>query len=405
MQLRPYQVEAVGAIRRALLTTRQALLVLATGGGKTVVFSEVIRLMGGKVIVAAHRHDLLIQAKNKILEALPDADIGLVGFGHHQWGHAITIASVASLSEHPERLRDITGIVVDEAQHSAARSWKKVMNALPTDAWRLGVTATPGRLDGKDIRQLFGQPVYQYLLADMIQAGHLCPLQGIQIVTQSQLDSVLVDFTGDYAENLLAQALNTRQRNSTVVQAYKSQALGRSALCFAIDIAHAEALAEAFNESGVPAAVVHSKLDKELVKKRKTDYASGAILVLVNVALLTEGFDSPHTSVIILARPTLSLSLYLQMVGRGTRLFLGKLNCLILDITDNMERHDLAHPVTLAEALDPEKRLRGIQGIPRQKEALPDVVEEVVHYVPKEFFRPLTFWERIWKIFGRRKAA
>lgn len=156
--LRPYQEEAISCIHTNLQVSDTALCVLPTGAGKTVVFSEIIRQMQVKTLVLAHRKELLDQAKNKITVAWPDADIGLVGYGQSRYGAHITVASVASLCSPHRRVQlgqeDIRLLVIDEAHHSMAESYLSVLEALRGEVKIIGFTATPERLDKKDIREL-----------------------------------------------------------------------------------------------------------------------------------------------------------------------------------------------------------------------------------------------------------
>ena len=349
-QLRPYQEQAIAAIEQVRRDGRDtALLVLATGCGKTVIFSELIRQWNVPTLILAHREELLTQAAEKIRALWPSADIGILGAGRDERGHHITIASVQS-AVRGQRLDQLVGqgirlVVVDEAHHSVAKSYRTILAALhagePDGPFLLGVTATPMRHDRHDIMTILGQPVFSMGLPEAIAKGWLCDLRGIQIRTTISLDGVGMR-AGDFADEQLAAAVNRPDRNAIIVDAYRKHAAGRPALCFAVNVAHAHALSDAFNAAGVTSAALDGTTPRDERQQILSDFASGRLQVVCNCAVLTEGFDAPNVATVILARPTRSRSLYVQMAGRGTRPAPGKTDCLILDIADNTVRHDLA---------------------------------------------------------------
>src|SRR5579885_2499415 len=224
LELRHYQHEGIGAIFTAWETQDAALVVLPTGTGKTVLFSEVIRRSNCRTLLIAHREELLHQAKDKLLWLWPQADVGIVGAGENDPDHQITIGSVQSLSR-PKRLEWLAGqgialVIIDEAHHSAALSYRKVLGAVgcvvPEDEAGyfvhpdnhpklLGVTATPDRADGYSIEPIYGLPIFVRGLPEMVRDGWLCDLRGIRITTNVDLDSVHTRM-GDLAEDELAAA-------------------------------------------------------------------------------------------------------------------------------------------------------------------------------------------------------
>ena len=341
--------------------------------GKTVIFSQVIdrlnKQYGLNSMVIAHRDELLDQAADKYRMVKPDAIIGKVGSGLHQYGGEVTVASIATIQrpEHIKRLKAIGYglIIVDEAHHVAAEGYQRVLEALP-DAFVLMVTATEDRLDGKKIIEK--PALYSASIIDMVQRGYLCDLKAVAIKTHVNLDDLHTQ-AGDYKVDELEEAIDTDTRNRRVVDAYKEHANGRRAICFGVTVKHAQNLAEAFRAGGISAAIVSGETPLDERKKLYAGLHDGSIKVLTNVQVLTEGFDEPLISCIIMARPTQSRSLYVQSIGRGLRLAPAKQNCIILDLTDNCLKHrlepqnlkkiigkDIKDEETLLEAIERETR-------------------------------------------------
>ena len=349
LTLRDYQREALAAILREyrVSITRQ-LVALPTGTGKTILFGALAKELNRKTLIIAHREELLTQARDKILLLWPDADIGIIKAELNETDHQIIIASVQTISR-PQRLeqlidRGITLLVIDEAHHAAADSYRRVigdmgfMNSDP-DKLLVGVTATPARGDGMGLDSIFEEVTFQRSLPTMIAGGYLSDLRGIQVKADTDLSGVHTR-AGDFAQGELEAAVNTNQRNAIIVRAFKYYASNRRAAAFCAGVQHAKDLADTFNHAGIKASAVWGDMDPENRKATLEAYEAGQIQVLTNCEILTEGWDSPATDCLLMARPTKSGALYQQMIGRGTRLFPGKENCLILEFTSN--RHDIA---------------------------------------------------------------
>ena len=240
------------------------------------------------------------------------------------------------------------GLVVHNCHHSAASGYQAVLDALP-DAFVLGVTATPDRMDKQNIEHIFGEPLFSASIIDMVEQDYLSNLRAIAIPTATSLDGLHTQ-AGDFKLDELEVAVDTPDRNERVVNGYLKHCKGRQGLCFAVTVAHAEHLAETFQTMGVQAAMVSGETSPENRKQLLHDYERSLLQVLCNVGVLTEGYDCPQTSCIIMARPTQSRALYVQATGRGTRKAPGKRDCIILDITDNCLKHRL-EPLSLSTAL------------------------------------------------------
>src|SRR5215831_3895552 len=264
--LRDYQEEAIARVLDAwTLPARRALVVLPTGMGKTLIFASLLKRLNEPALILAHREELLTQAREKIQWIWPEADVGLISgnLGLDEPGHQITIASVPSVIR-PQRLRTlaergIQTVIVDECHHSAARSYRTILNELRAGliggTKLLGVTATPDRGDKLTIEPIFGKPVFSQPLDLAIAAGHLAPLTGIVVQTGTNLDGVRTRM-GDFVEHELAQAVNTIARNDEIVWSWLTHAKGRLTLCFTVNVQHAHDLAATFRSAGVNAAAL-----------------------------------------------------------------------------------------------------------------------------------------------------
>jgi superfamily II DNA or RNA helicase len=348
IELRPYQEECVKRVLDAYEKepNGKEFVVLSTGAGKTIIFSyvahELKKRHGVNVLVLAHRDELISQAADKYKLIDPTAIIGKVGSGVHEYGAEITVASIATVSrsDHINKLKMIGYglIIIDECHHSSSASYTRVMNALP-DAFVLGVTATPDRLDKKAIFD-GKKPLFQANIVDLVQSGYLCNFRAVAIQTDTNIDNVGRSM-GDFNEKELDNAVNIPKRNQLIVQKYVEYANGKRAACFCVSVSHAEAMAEAFETADISSAVIKGSTPIEERARIYKAFEHGEIKVLCSVMVLTEGWDSPRCEVIIMARPTQSRSLYVQMFGRGLRLAPGKKECIVLDITDNSTKHRL----------------------------------------------------------------
>src|ERR1019366_725175 len=221
--------------------------------------------------------------------------------------------------------------------HLAANGYQTVLKAFP-NAFVWIVTATPDRLDGKPI--IDKPALYTKGLIDLVHEKYLCTPRAIAIKTEVSLDDIKTTM-GDFNEKELSDAVDTPARNKRIVDAYVQHADGMPSIAFCVTVAHAQSLAYTFNDHGIPAAVVTGETSADDRKIMYAQLRSGEIKILVSIQVLTEGFDEPCVRCIIMARPTKSRALYVQCVGRGARLFPGKDDFIVLDITDNCLKHRL----------------------------------------------------------------
>ncbi len=343
--LRPYQREAVEAVLAARRSgVRRMVVCLPTGAGKTVIFSELARLARREVLVLAHREELLGQAREKLERALGGRRVVALERGSDRASAeaGVLVCSIRSL--HEERLarvirgRDIGLILYDECHHAAAEDNLRVLRQLGAfdPDWTgtlLGFTATTARGDGKGLDSVFEKIVYSKSLPAMIGEGYLAPLRGYRIATTADL-SRLPAGGQDFREEELAEAVDIEDRNALVARSIQELARDRRTLVFCVTVQHARHLSFALNRLGVPAGMVYGEMAMEDRARVLAEFRAGRLQALTNVAVLTEGFDDPGVSCVAMARPTRSEGLYAQCVGRGTRLFEGKKDCLILDFVD-----------------------------------------------------------------------
>lgn len=347
---RPYQADCISAIFSSYKKfSRSQLVVLPTGSGKTIIFALLAKQLDRKTLILAHTDELITQAKDKLLHVWPEVDLGIVKGSLDDHSRKVVIASVQTASK-PKRLAKLIEqgfslLIVDEAHHACAQSYKEVIQALGfnkgIDKLLLGVTATPFRADGQKLSSVFKKTVFERSIKEMIEEGFLSLLLGKKVYTDVSLNSVKIH-KGDFQTSSLSEAVNVSDRNSLIVSTYKKfSAQRKKVLCFCVDVRHASELAKAFKKRGVDAEAIHGKLSVDERKETLRKFSDGEISVLTSCMILTEGFDEPKIDCVLLARPTKSRALFTQMIGRGCRLAEGKENCLILDFTDNCWRFKL----------------------------------------------------------------
>ena len=350
MELRPYQKESKAAVFEQWRSgIRRTLLVLPTGCGKTIVFAKITEdcvRNGDRVLILAHRGELLEQAADKIAKATglgcatEKAEQSCLG----SW-YRITVGSVQSLMRETRLKRFpedyFNTIIIDEAHHCISDSYQRVLNYF-TDAKVLGVTATPDRGDMKNLGQVFESLAYEYTLPKAIKEGYLSPIKAVTIPLQVDLTGVGIQ-SGDFKAGDLGTALDPYlERIAEEMEKYCRE---KKTVVFLPLVKTSQKFRDILNAHGFRAAEVNGESqDRAEILE---DYASGKYNVLCNSMLLTEGWDCPDVDCIVVLRPTKVRSLYCQMVGRGTRLAPGKDHLLLLDFLWHTERHELCHPAHL----------------------------------------------------------
>ena len=328
---------------------KKTLLVLPTGCGKTIVFAKVTEecvRKGDRVLILAHRGELLEQAADKIHKATglgcatEKAEESCLG----SW-FRIAVGSVQSLMRE-KRLAQFSEdyfdtIIIDEAHHCISDSYQRVLNHFP-DARVLGVTATPDRGDMKNLGQVFDSLAYEYTLPKAIKSGYLSPIKALTIPLKMDLSGVGVQ-AGDFKSGDIATALDPYLYQ--IAEEMANYCMNRKTVVFLPLVKTSRKFRDILNEKGFKAAEVNgeSKDRAEILEA----YEKAEYNVLCNSMLLTEGWDCPSVDCVVVLRPTKVRSLYSQMVGRGTRLSEGKEELLLLDFLWHTERHELCHPADL----------------------------------------------------------
>jgi superfamily II DNA or RNA helicase len=371
---REYQVESLKAINDAYAGgIRRPLLVLPTGTGKTVVFAHLLADRPGRGLVLCHRDELIRQAADKLLMVKPDLTVGIVKAKEDEVDALVVVASVQTISRDNRLARmasDFSTVVVDEAHHATADTYVKVLEHLgcfgDEGPLTLGVTATPERGDKQGLKQVWQKIIYQKTILEMILAKYLCDLKAIRV----RLD---VDFNhvhtrgGDFVEGELGAALEAAAAPKHVASAYQEHAKGRKALVFTPTVKLAHEMAETFRGAGIRAEALDGTTSEDERRAILKRLHTGETMVIANCAVLTEGFDEPSIDCIIVARPTKSKPFYIQMVGRGTRMYPGKPDCLILDVVGVTGRHSL---ITASEIFDLEIEGQSVTEREQEKAAI-----------------------------------
>ena len=362
LPLRDYQVQALSAIISAWVSGKRRLLVShPTGSGKTFTFSHLIRRMREehdieRAVVIVHRDELVRQSQARIEQINPGLGLGIVKAERSELGAPAIIASAQTLgreSRLEQLAQALSGqrllLVSDECHHDLAPGRQRAIERLDATL-SVGFTATAGRGDNQPLGAVYEEIVHHVGLLELISRGQLARLVGIRVETETQLDAVHTR-GGEFVENELAETVDTTERNRQLVRSWKTHAgTRRRTVVFAAGVRHAQNIAAAFNEEGVRAECIFGETPggERTALLEQFHLHPEELPVLVNVMVLTEGYDEPGIDCILMARPLRSPWLYIQMVGRGARRAEGKQDCLVLDMVDVTSRHKLVTLPTLA---------------------------------------------------------
>lgn len=390
LKLRDYQIEAVTNTFEAIrLGTNRPAVVLPTGAGKTVIFSWMANKWKtdgntSRTLILVHRDELVTQTVKSLKGVAPGLRVGVVKANRNEHENVdVIVASVQTLRlrQRHSQIRNIGLVIVDEAHHASADSYRKVLDYFgcfaptcecdPGEAGRIhrpycpvyagtvtpavGFSATLSRSDRGDLASVWQEVVCRRDILDLIPE-HLCDVRGRLVTVDGLSLSDVTVRAGDLAAGSLTEALLTSDAQSFVVRAWLEHASDRPTVVFTPTVEAMHAFAAEFAKAGIPTGSVWGAQpaeDRALVLKR---YASGDIRVIVNCMVLTEGFDAPWTSCVVIARATRSAELYVQMVGRALRKHPGKYDALVLDVVGASADHRLATLVDLTS-----QRVRAVQ--------------------------------------------
>jgi superfamily II DNA or RNA helicase len=337
--LRQYQTDLIEEIREQLRDHRRVLAVMPTGAGKTMVFCSIAARSTGRnnnVLILVHRAELLEQT-SKRLTAM-EVPHGVIAPRYPITHAQVQVASIGAVAR---RLSSFPWspnlIIVDEAHHCAAKSWRQVLDGYP-NAKIIGWTATPQRLDGKGLNQSFDVLVEGPSVARLIRMGFLSDYRLFAPPSGADL-SGLAKRAGDYRVEQVEERMIEQRVLYAAVSNYQRYAEERQAIAFCVSLKHGAEVCGAFSKAGIPAAMVDGTLTAADRADRLNRFKSGKVRVLVSVDLISEGFDVPACDCAILLRPTASLSVYLQQVGRALRP--SDRHAVILDCAGNSQQHGL----------------------------------------------------------------
>lgn len=339
MRLRAYQKEQIDSTFRAWAEGyRRVMAQLPTGGGKTILFSHISRSFieeGEGVLVIAHRKELIVQAKDK-LETITGLECGVIKAGYPcEYHKDVQVASIQSLSRRKHR-PEVGLVIFDEAHHCSSKTYSDIIEQYP-NAYILGVTATPCRTDGQGFQFLFDKLIPGVSPKQLIADNYLCPFK---LYAAKPISTKGVRTTaGDYNQKQLedrAMALI-----GDVYPTWEKHAEGLQTIIFAVSVNHSKEMVEKFVEEGIAAEHIDGTTpdgEREQIIER---FRNRETMVLSNVGIFTEGFDVPGIEAVQVVRPTMSLSLHLQMLGRGLRPAENKNHCIFIDHSDNWMEHGL----------------------------------------------------------------
>jgi superfamily II DNA or RNA helicase len=368
--LRPYQADFVSRFEKAVHEGKRRILgVGPTGCGKTIIFAAIARAATGRhrrVLVLAHRRELIKQTSSKLYAVGVGHGIILSGWPTRS-GERVQVASISTLHARAVRtsamvLPPADLIIVDEAHHARARTYRRLIKAYP-DAVTLGLTATPCRGDGRGLGNVFDVLIEGPSVAELIAAGYLVPTV-VYAPTRPDLTGIRVE-RGDYVESQLAECMDQQHLVGDTVEYWLKLAERRPTVVFATGVTHSLHIRDQFRAAGVLAEHIDGSTPVDERDAILARLAAGTIEVVCNCAVLTEGWDRPEVSCLVLARPTKSLGLYLQMAGRVLRPSPGKIDALILDHAGAVFQHGFPDdPIewTLAEDRRAENKVHSARG-------------------------------------------
>ncbi|MDR0472377.1 MAG: DEAD/DEAH box helicase, partial [Treponema sp.] len=344
VQLRPYQIEGIRQIFEAWDPERKnlknILFQMATGTGKTTIFSEIVRratLKNKKVLIIVHRLELVEQIADRLSQFQVNAGI-ISAKQKYNPDYDIQVATIQTLSRRAYPLADI--VIIDECHHSKADTYKKLWKIYP-DSRFLGVTATPARINGEGFSDLFQILISLGKLSFFFENGYLVRMK--HLVGSTPNLSKVKQRMNDYDIGMLRNVMLDNSLMANLIDSYNKFAKGKKTIVFAVDVLHSKEIVQRYCKAGIPAAHVDATTNKNERKVILNQFKSGEILVLSNVDIVSEGFDVPDCEAVQLARPTKSLVLYLQQVGRCMRPSEGKEYGLILDNAGIWLEHGLSY--------------------------------------------------------------
>lgn len=401
LPLRDYQRDTIDKVSAAIASgVQRPAVVIPTGGGKTVIFAH---MATPGTLILVHRDELVNQAVSKLHAIAPHLSVGVVKASRNEVDRDVMVCSVQTL-RNPMRiatLPKINLVIVDEAHHAAAKTYVEIMTAIgcyeDQGTPAVGFSATLVRGDKRSLGSVWQEVVVHIDILDMIPEWLVDP-RGVKVTIDGLSLMEAKRTRGDFSAASLSDLLLEAEAQEIVASAYVEHASDRQGLLFAPTKVAARAFADALNAKGIKTEAVWdgmSNEDRRLVLKR---FETGETQVISNCMILTEGFDAPYASCVVIARPTTSAALYVQMVGRVLRPFPGKINALVLDVVGASEDHDLATLADLSsrriDVVEPGESLTG--AAKRLKKAgHPALVGYAIGHADVDLFgKSVSMWQR-----------
>ena len=351
MKLRDYQEECLRAIdQKHSEGIHQQMVVLPTGSGKTVIFSELIKRKNLKTLVIAHRIELIDQAREKLRVIAPEIESGIFCGDQKYCDKQVTIASIQSASNALKLLKaeDYQLLIIDEAHHAAAKTYRQLIYELGFNGkgLMLGFTATPKRGDRTRLDDIFQKIVFDVSTRKLVSKGYLVQPKGIHVKVGIDLRKIKRKM-GEFDQDSLREAMQTDEAMAVIIATVKKYTSNRNCIVFGVDITHCENLSLAIQMAGFTCQAIHSKLSLAERRQALKYFESGKLQFITNPMILTEGFDCPRADCMINAAPTTNRSLYTQKAGRVLRLFPNKDDAILIDFGRSGRKNDLCTAVTL----------------------------------------------------------
>lgn len=346
MILRPYQDKLVSKAVSALEANGNTLAVAATGAGKTIMLADLARRIGGKTLILQHREELINQNESKFRLINPKSFTSFVKANDKNYSGDAVFAMVQTLSRNGNlsKLPVFDHLIIDEAHHSSAISFLNIIEKIRTDnpyAFLTGFTATPCRADGHGLRRAgFDNCCAEISTSELVNLGFLVPpVAYTHNLAGVSFDGIKKTASGELDMDAVAEVMDIEIHNETVVQKWKELAGDRKTVVFCSTIKHAESVCGVFIYHGINAKVITGETPLTQRADMLKSLADGDLQVVCNVAVLTEGWDEPKVSCVILLRPCSAKSTMIQMIGRGLRIDDGKDNCIVLDFGMSLATH------------------------------------------------------------------
>ena len=334
--LMDHQEEALSGLMKMREESKSiALLYHATGTGKTVTAVSDAKSVGKRTLFLAHRHELVDQARNAFRKIWPNVTVGRYEGSIREKDAYVVCGTVQSVAGNLEDFQpdEFGYMVIDECHHGTAETYRKVMSYF-RPSFTLGLTATPERADGEDLLSVFQNVAHKLDLRSAVEQGSLVPVRCIRIKTNIDMRDVRISGFKYNAQDL-ESTIRVPERNQLIVDTWKEYVQDKPTVVFCASVSHAEEIAGRFREAGIEARCVSGGTNARERKEVLENYESGNIPVLCACDLLNEGWDSPRTQVLFMARPTMSRTIYLQQLGRGMRKAPGKEFLMVFDFVDN----------------------------------------------------------------------